>query len=329
MQNLRLFCDVVKHRSFSEAAAAHGITQSAASQRIGQLEKRLGAQLIDRSVRPLALTPAGELYLHEASELVERHERLEQRIASLGTQPQGHVSVAAIYSAGIGLLNSIKKQYVQRYPGVSVSLDYKRPNDVYETVRHGRCDLGILSYPQQWRGVEVIALRDERMAVVCKADHELAGRQQVQAVELARWPLASFETQLPVGRHIRRYLKDQHVKPQFTSVFDNIDTIKGALSVTDQIAILPKRTVLREVAAGSLAVVDLEPLVVRPMAIVYRKARGNGRNGNGHGSAAGAGNVFSPPVQAFVDLLLHHAGPDAVEAEQAQVPGQQLTGDQR
>ncbi|MCC7205272.1 MAG: LysR family transcriptional regulator, partial [Phycisphaeraceae bacterium] len=65
MQSLRLFCDVAGHRSFSLAAKKHGITQSAVSQRVGQLEKRLGVTLLDRSVRPLALTPAGELFLRE------------------------------------------------------------------------------------------------------------------------------------------------------------------------------------------------------------------------------------------------------------------------
>ena len=70
MQNLRLFCAVAKNRSFSQAAADHGITQSAVSQRIGHLEKRLGVKLIDRSVRPLVLTAAGDAYWQGSGELL-------------------------------------------------------------------------------------------------------------------------------------------------------------------------------------------------------------------------------------------------------------------
>ena len=80
MQTLRLFADVARCHSFSEAARLHGITQSAASQRISQLEKRLDAQLIDRSVRPLELTDAGRLFLQGCQSLIEHYDELEQRV---------------------------------------------------------------------------------------------------------------------------------------------------------------------------------------------------------------------------------------------------------
>ena len=56
---VELFCDVVQYRSFSKAAAAHNVSQSAASQAVNLLEKHLETKLIDRSVRPFELTPAG------------------------------------------------------------------------------------------------------------------------------------------------------------------------------------------------------------------------------------------------------------------------------
>jgi len=317
MHSLRLFCDIVRFRSFSRAAALHGITQSAASQRVGQLEKHLGVRLIDRTVRPWALTSVGRVYLHEVGELVDRYDRLEQRICRIGSDPQGQITVAAIYSAGIGLLSFIKDSFVAEYPRVSVALSYKRPEDVYETVRRQQCDLGILSYPEHWRDVGAIPLRSEVMSVVCASGHPLANRTKVHAGELASWPMASFESQLPVGRHLQRYLKQQNIKGQIASVFDNIDTIKGCLSETGQIAILPKRTVLREVTAGTLAVVELEPELLRPIAIVYRKRRGaSNRNGDGNGSKEGPTRphgvdmteVFSPAAQIFVEYLIENAG---------------------
>ena len=83
MHGLRIFCDVAKYHSFSQAAQEHGITQSAASQRVGQLEKKLGVKLINRSVRPLVLTAAGEEYLHGCQELLGRYDLLERRVSSI------------------------------------------------------------------------------------------------------------------------------------------------------------------------------------------------------------------------------------------------------
>ena len=298
MQTLRLYCEVARYRSFSAAAARQGITQSAASQRIGGLERRLGITLLDRSVRPLALTPAGELFLRGCRELLERYDSLQQEVLSLNGEVSGQVEVAAIYSAGIDLLNRVREQFEQHHRGVSVTINYQRPDQVYQTTRGQHCDIGIVSYPQAWRDIAKIPLREEEMVVVCAASHELAGRRgRVHASELGRWPMLTFESELPVGRAIRRYLKQHDAAISIINVFDNIDTLKSAVAATGTWSILPRRTVLRELQAGSLEALDLDPPLARPIGIIYRRGRGNGE--------------FPPAVQTFVDYLLASAGPGA------------------
>lgn len=313
MRTLEIFLEVVRQRSFSGAAKEHGLTQSAASQRVGQLEKRLGVVLLDRSVRPLELTAAGEEFARGCRDILERYSQLEQRVSRMRPRLEGHLQVAAIYSAGIDLLNQVRESFTAAHAGVNVEVDYHQPDGVYASVREQRCHLGIVSYPQRWRDVGIIPLRDERMAVVCAPTHPLAERRRVQASSLSDWPLATFEASLPVGRHIRRYLKEQGVAPQIATLFDNIDTIKSAVALTDQIAILPRRTVQREVLAGTLAACELAPALVRPVGIIYR------RSGRGQGS-------LSPLAQAFVDFLLEHAGPNVDLADSLESHGRPLAG---
>jgi DNA-binding transcriptional LysR family regulator len=313
MQSLRLFCNVARHQSFSRAAGELGITQSAASQRIQSLEKRLGVKLFDRSVRPLALTAAGEIYFREVRDLLDRFEQLEARIGALTQVPTGQVRVDAIYSAGVDLLRHIEKAFAEACPQVTVAIHYRRPEEVYDAVRRQQCDLGILSYPQRWRGVAHIPLRDEVMAVVCSPKHPLAGRPSVNAAQLHPWPMVTFERDLPVARKIKAYLRASGADPQVVNVFDNIDTIKTAVAGTDRFAILPKRTVLRDVAAGTLAVVELLPELMRPLGIIHRK-----RNGTA--------GVFTPAVAAFVDFLLEHAGPHSDVVDEADARGRQMVG---
>jgi DNA-binding transcriptional LysR family regulator len=304
MNTLRLFCDVGTYRSFSRAAAKQGITQSAASQRIGHLEKRLGVMLIDRSVRPLALTAAGELYLREGLDLLERYDELQQQVARFKPDPVGEVRVDAIYSAGIDLLNQVKDSFEAQAPQAKVILEYKRPEQVHEAVRRRQCDVGIVSYPKTWKGVSMIPLRDERMAVIASGQHFPGEDTWVQPTDLADRPMVTFESSLPAGQAIRRYLKEHGVTPRITNTFDNIDTIKHAVMVTDQFSILPERTVQREVAGGLLRAIELRPVLVRPMGIIFAKqGRGNG--------------AFAPTTQAFVDHLLAQAGPNS-EGERQQ-----------
>ena len=78
LKTLRAFCDVARQRSFSRAAALHGLSQSAVSQAVVQLESRLEVQPIDRLKRPIEPTPEGRVFYGGCREFVER-------------RPQGHV----------------------------------------------------------------------------------------------------------------------------------------------------------------------------------------------------------------------------------------------
>src|SRR6266849_7361471 len=102
LESLKVFCDIARCRSFSQAAAENGLSQSAASQIVLQLEKRLGAQLISRSPRPLQLTPLGRTYYDGCKRLVAEFHELEASIRSAQTDMESTVQVAAIYSVGLG-----------------------------------------------------------------------------------------------------------------------------------------------------------------------------------------------------------------------------------
>src|ERR1700712_2963441 len=77
----KLFRDVAHARSLSRAAAMNGISQSAATQHIQDLERRLGVQLLDRSTRPLGLTAGGKLYTELCRDVLRREEDF---VAALG-----------------------------------------------------------------------------------------------------------------------------------------------------------------------------------------------------------------------------------------------------
>lgn len=297
MDAIRLFCEVAEHHSVSEAARVHGVTQSAASQRLQSLEKELGVQLIDRSKRPLQLTPAGELFFRGCSKILQRYELLKRQVT--GAEPsgsfRGEVTVAAIYSAGIDLLNRVKAEFEEQHPETTVRISYLQPDAVAEHVRDGRSEIGILSYPQRWRELKSLSLREETMVVVMRPGHPLSGAGRVHAERLTRYEMVSFDEALPIGRRIRRYLREQGggTGENIINQFDNIDTIKTCVAETDCVAILPDRTVQREVSAGVLAAAALEPKMLRPLGIVHDRQR-----------------PLPALVQAFVEYLLDSQSSD-------------------
>src|SRR4051794_33136457 len=134
LESLKVFCDVARCRSFSQAAQANHLTQSAASQAVLQLEKHLGARLIDRSVRPLQLTPLGRRFYEGCRQLVEGYYALEASLRSAGAEVEATVEVAAIYSVGLGDMGKYVERFQAECPHARVHIDYLHPDRVHEKV---------------------------------------------------------------------------------------------------------------------------------------------------------------------------------------------------
>jgi DNA-binding transcriptional LysR family regulator len=80
---LRLIRDLALSRTVSKAARLNGISQSAASQAMKEVERELGVVLFDRSTRPLTITAAGKLYVEYCRDVLRRHEEMEAFVGRL------------------------------------------------------------------------------------------------------------------------------------------------------------------------------------------------------------------------------------------------------
>ncbi len=273
LEALKIFCDVVRHKSFSRAAAANRITQSAASQNVLQLEKSLGVKLLDRSKRPLQLTPEGQVYFDGCRGLVERYYAVEAEVMRLSQEVAGTVSVAAIYSVGLSDMSRLVRKFAQAYPQANVRLAYLHPDKVYESVVNEEVDIGLVSFPRLRRGLISLAWRDERMVVVCSTSHRFAQRSELTPSDLSGERMVVFDSGLTVRKEIDRFLRQEQVDVEVGMGFDNIETIKHAVESGEGFAILPEATVAKELRARLLVAVPLvAPGLVRPLGILCRKS---------------------------------------------------------
>ncbi len=95
-----VFVAVVKNGSFSAAARALGVSKSAVSKRINQLEKHLGARLMQRTTRKLSLTEAGERYFEHAAQALTAAGQAEDAVTELQGEPQGKLRISSPMSFG-------------------------------------------------------------------------------------------------------------------------------------------------------------------------------------------------------------------------------------
>jgi DNA-binding transcriptional LysR family regulator len=271
-ESLKLFCDVVRLRSFSQAARMNHVTQSAASQMVLQLERRLGIQLIDRSTRPLQTTPVGRTYFEGCRDLVEQYAELEATIRNAKDELDAIVQVVAIYSVGLGDMGNLVHHFKTQHANARIQIDYLHPDQVYERVSAGTADFGLVSYPRRSRELLVLPWREEEMVVACSPRHRLAGQASVKPAELVGEKFISFDKDLMIRRGVDRFLRDHGVSVDITHVFDNIESIKKAIELDTGIALLPFATVHREVKAATLVAIPLAGCrFVRPLGIIQSR----------------------------------------------------------
>jgi DNA-binding transcriptional LysR family regulator len=287
LKALKIFCDIVSRRSLSRAAEDNGISQSHASQVVGQLEAHLGVRLIERSKRPLAATKEGEVFFAGCRRLVAQYDALEDEVRTLHDDVAGRVRVAAIYSVGLHLMSRHVQEFTSRHPRANVRLEYLHPERVLESVERGDADIGIVSYPRSTRTIEAEPWREEPIVLVCAPANAFAGRVQVSLAELHGQRMVGFDQDLVIRHELDRAIAARAAEPVVALAFDNIETIKRAVEIDAGVALLPEPTVGREVAAGTLVAVRIaDAELVRPLGIIHAR-----------------GKPLGPTARRFVELL--------------------------
>jgi len=272
IKTLKVFCDIVGQRSFSQAADANGMTQSGASHMIHQLEDHLGVRLLDRSKRPFVLTQEGQTYYDGCRQIVKRYDALEDAVRTLHDEVAGRVRVASIYSVGLSHMSQFVQQFLRQYPKADVRLEYQHPDRVYELVQNDRVDFGLVSYPRASRTIKSLTWRDEPVVFVCSPAHRLADRRQIALADLAGEAFVSFDSGLQIRYEIDKILASRQVQVDVTMEFDNIESLKRAIEIDAGVALLPLPTVAKELAAGSLVTATLSDVdLARPLGIIHRR----------------------------------------------------------
>jgi DNA-binding transcriptional LysR family regulator len=270
----KLFRDVAQARSLSRAAAMNGISQSAATQHIQELEKRLTVQLLDRSTRPLGLTAPGKLYAELCRDVLRREEDFMVALDEVKAAAEGTVRVASIYSIGLSEMSRLREEFAQSCPGAELRVEYLRPDKVYQAIIEDQADLGFISYPEHRRELTVIPWREERMTVAVYPGHRFAERELLLPEDLNGESFISFDDEVIIRRELDRFFRENGVEIAIAMQFDNIQSIKEAVALGSGISILPERTMQAEVEQKRLVSIPLHaPELMRPTGVIHRKKK--------------------------------------------------------
>ena len=122
MRRLGVLTEVADRGSFSAAAAALGMTQSAVSQHISALERAMGESVVDRASRPVQLTEAGVILVRHARAVVARLDVAEQELAAAAGRRRGRLRLGAFPTALATFLPPVLARFKRQYPTVRLTV---------------------------------------------------------------------------------------------------------------------------------------------------------------------------------------------------------------
>ncbi len=274
IETFKVFRDLVETSSFSRAAEVNGITQSAVSQQVRAIERKFDVTLIDRGKRALELTEEGRAFLAASREILDAYESLGNRIESIRRVLEGEVRLATVHSIGLHELPPYLRAFRKLHSGVEVKVDYCRYSEVYESVRDGSSDLGLVAYPAQRAGLRVMTFWRDKLVLIGAPGHRLAKKKRVRLTDLVGEKFVAFEPDLPTRKEIDKRMRERGVRIKPILEFDNIETVKRAVAIEEAVSIVPEICVRDEVRGDTLVTVEIdEPEMWRPLGALVRRGK--------------------------------------------------------
>lgn len=273
IDSLKVFCSLAETGSFSRAGEAHSISQSAVSQQISGLEKRLNVSLLERGGRRgVFLTPHGHAFAQICREILAIYASIDQRLHVAKHVLEGEIRLAAVYSIGMYDLPPILRLFRAQHPEVRVSVEYLQSSQIYAAVLTGQVDIGLVAYPTKRKGVHLEIFGEDELIAICPPHHPLTKHASLELRNLEGMRFISFEPDVPTRQAVDRSLRENQVSVLQHMEFDNIETVKKAVEVEEAVSMVPRSVVQMEVAQGLLVAKEVHsPGMRRPLGAICRR----------------------------------------------------------
>ena len=258
------FLTVCRTMNYTRAAEELNITQPAVSQHIAHLERDYGVPFFAYRNKKLQLTDAGALLRDALSTMAHDERLLRDRMRSSATGARVELSLGMTLTAGEYLVAAPLADYLRRHPELHVAVRSGGTSELLALLNAGEIDCAFVEGFFDKNAYAWDVFRTERLVCVCAADHEFAARP-VRVEDL-------FDERLIVrepGSGTRAVLEHALAAQNLTvdgfaqaSVVESLDVIKILVEHDLGISFLYEAAVARELAAGTLRVIDLEGLAI-------------------------------------------------------------------
>lgn len=251
LRQLQCFLAIAETLHFGRAAQRLDMLPASLGRHIKMLEEDLGARLIARTTRNVALTEAGSLLVDDARDLVARFEAVQSKFRQHGRARSTVLRVGAIDSVAAGLMPQLLPHFRQEHPDISVELLEQKTIRLLPRLLSGRLDLAFVRPPEvRDPRLEFRSLFSETAVVALHAEHRLADRATIAIEQIADEPLIVPDRRSRPHSHdlaIQLFLQSG-LTAHIGQIADEKQTIVNLVSTGLGLAIVPRWTARLAVA---------------------------------------------------------------------------------
>ena len=261
-QQMRLFEAVARHGSITRAAEEVNLTQPSVSMQVRALEEKLGQPLTEQIGKSLELTPAGEVALAASRDIIDRLAEMTSALEDLSGEVAGRLDVAVVTTAKY-FLPKLLGSFKHRYPRVQPRLTIANRETMLARIADNADDLFIMGRPPEAEAVVAEPFLENVIVVVAQPDHRLVGRRHIPLGRIAEEEFLRREEGSGTRLAVDDLCRAAGVKLVTHMEFDDLEAIKQGVISGLGLAYLPLHAVRLELAAGELAMLDVEGFPLR------------------------------------------------------------------
>lgn len=285
VRQLRSFILCAELGSFSDAAAAMHITQSALSLQIRQFEENLGLRVFDRTTRHVELSPGGRDLLPVARRVISDLDEMRTRASDLLSGRRGTLKLAVTPSLACSILPGMLSSLRRQMPAVRVDLTEAVALPLVEHMEQGGSELALSVRPARDTAFHFESLQMDRLVAVLGSSHPVAKQRQITWKTLADIPYISITTQSGVWAQALRAASAAGVTLQVSLETPNFFTAI-ALARADLGCTVISQLAMEGASLKGLKVLPLVgPTVNRDIGLLWRR-----------------GTELSPVAEVFVSV---------------------------
>jgi DNA-binding transcriptional LysR family regulator len=188
-RHMRLFVALGETLHFGRAAARMHMSQPPFSRQIAAIERELGARLVERTTRNVALTPAGRRFLDDSRAVLAAFDDALRDARLVAGGMKGELRLGFMMHAGQGVVPRLVRRYTEERPEIRLILEETVPFAIEPMLLDGRLDAAVSFLGHPTPHIEAIPIYRDRLCLIAPPGHALAARDRITAADLANQPL--------------------------------------------------------------------------------------------------------------------------------------------